>query len=127
MPPPARFFGRRFRVAPLFVMVSALVSSGGARVEAISGKRGVPVITLRRWRQWWRETFAQTRAWRWKRGELVVPPGEVALRCVLRRIRGRSLRSRLLRSLMWLLPWTGLCALGAGRVPSAESVSDRLG
>ena len=106
-------------MAPLFVMVSALVSSGGARVEAISGNRGVPVITLRRWRQWWRETFAQTRAWRWKRGELVVPPGEVALRCVLRRIRGRSL--------MWLLPWTGFCALGAGRVPSAESVSDRLG
>ena len=49
------------------------------------------------------------------------------LRTVLRCIRGRGLRSRLLRGLIWLLPWTGFCALGAGRVPSAESVSDRLG
>ena len=29
-PPSARFFGRRFRVAPLFVMVGALVAGGGA-------------------------------------------------------------------------------------------------
>ena len=88
---------------------------------------GVPVITLSRWRKWWRETFVQTRAWRAKRAELAVAPGEAALRCVLRRIRGRGLRARLLRSLIWLLPWTGSCTLGAGRVLPAESVSDRLG
>ena len=39
-----------------------------ARVQALGRKWGIPVITLSRWRQWWRETFAQTRAWRWKRG-----------------------------------------------------------
>ena len=67
-PPSARFFGRRFRVAPLLVMVSALVAGDGARVEAVRRKWGIPVLTLRRWRQWWRETFAQTRAWRAEAG-----------------------------------------------------------
>ena len=114
-------------MAPLFVMVGALVAGGGARVEAIGRKCGIPVITLRRWRQWWRETFAQTRAWRAKRGELAVAPGEAPLRSVVRRIRGRGLRARLLRALIWLLPWTGFCALGAGPALPAESVSDRLG
>lgn len=126
-PPSARFFGRRFRVAPLFVVVGALVAGAGARVEAIGRKWGIPLITLRRWRQWWRETFCNTRAWRAKRGELVVAPEEAPVRCVLRRIRGRGLRARLLRALIWLLPWTGYCALGAGPVRPAESVSDRLG
>ena len=125
-PPSARFFGRRFRVAPLFVMVSAL-ALGGARVEAIGRKYAIPVRTLNRWRQWWRETFVHTRAWRAKRAELAVAPGEAPLRCVLRRIRGRGLRARLLRSLVWLLPWTGFCTLGAGPMLPAESVSDRLG
>ena len=31
LPPSVRFFGRRFRVAPLFLVVSVLVLSGGAR------------------------------------------------------------------------------------------------
>ena len=63
--------------------------------------------------------------WRWKRGELAVPSGEAPLCCVLRRIRGRSVRSRLLRTLIWLMPWTGFCALGAGPALSAESGSSR--
>ena len=45
-PPSARFFGRRFRVAALFVMVSAL-ALGGARVEALGRKYAIPVRTLK--------------------------------------------------------------------------------
>ena len=82
---------------------------------------------LRRWRRWWRESFPATRAWRWKRGELAVPAGEAPLVYLLGVIRGRSVRSRLLRSLIWLLPWTGFCALGAGPALSAESGSSRDG
>ena len=122
-PPSARFFGRRFRVAPLFLMVSALVLGGGARLETISRKWGIPTVTLRRWRRWWRETLPETREWRAKRGELAAPSGEAPLRWLLRTIRGRGLRARLLRSLIWLMPWTGFCTLGAGPEPSAESVS----
>ena len=54
-PPSSRFFGRRFRVAPLFLVVSALMLAGGARLEAVARQWGVPVLTLRRWRRWWRE------------------------------------------------------------------------
>ena len=39
-PPSSRFFGRRFRVAPLFVVVNALVLTGGARLEGRSGASG---------------------------------------------------------------------------------------
>ena len=123
LPPSVRFFGRRFRVAPLFLVVSVLVLSGGARLEAVGRRWGIPAMTLRRWRRWWRETFPATPAWRWKRGELAVPPDEPPLVWLLRSIRGRTLRSRLLRSLIWLLPWTGSCALGDGRARPAESVS----
>ena len=122
-PPSARFFGRRFRVAPLFLIVSALVLGDAGRVEAVARKWGIPGLTLRRWRHWWREIFPSTRAWRSKRGELPASSGEAPLRVLLRRIRGRRLRGRLLRSLVWLLPWTGFCTLGAGRARPAESVS----
>ena len=110
-------------MAPLFLVVSVLVLTGGARLETVGRKWGIPVLTLRRWRQWWQETFPATPAWRWKRGELATPPDEAPLIYLLRSIRGRTLRSRLLRSLIWLLPWTGFCALGDGRARPAESVS----
>ena len=122
-PPSARFFGRRFRVAPLFLIVSALVLGDPGRVEAVARKWGIPGLTLRRWRRWWREVFSSTRAWRSKRGEVPALSGEAPLRVLLRCIRGRSLRGRLLRSLVWFLPWTGFCTLGAGPARPAESVS----
>ena len=126
-PASSRFFGRHFRVAPLFLMVGVLLHTGGVRLETVAGQWGIPVLTLRRWRRWWRESFPATRAWRWKRAELAVPAGEAPLTALLRSVRGRSWRSRLLRSLIWLLPWTGPCTLGAGRVRPAESVSSRHG
>ena len=123
LPPSVRFFGRRFRVAPLFLAVSALLLAGGARLEAIGRQWGIPVLTLRRWRRWWRETFPDTGPWRWKRGELAAPPDEPPLVFLLRSVRGRSARSRLLRSLVWLMPWTGFCALGDGQARPAKGVS----
>ena len=122
-PPSSRFFGRRFRVGLVFVLGSALTLRGGVRLSTIARRWGIPASTLRRWRQWWRETFPATPAWRWKRGELAAPPDEAPLVYLLRSIRGRTLRSRLLRSLIWLLPWTGSCTLGAGPARPAESVS----
>ena len=124
-PPSIRFFGRRFRVAPLFVVVSVLLLDGGTRLEAVGRKWGIPVLTLRRWRRWWQETFPQTRTWRSKRGELAVSSGETPLVVLLASVHGRSVRSRLFRSLVWLMPWTGFCALDDGPAPSAETVSSR--
>ena len=122
-PPSVRFFGRRFYVAPLFLMVSALALSGGVRLPTIARRWGVPVATLKRWRRWWQEAFVLSDAWRVQRGGLAVPAEAAPLRWLLRAIRGRRFRSRLLRSLVWLLPWTGSCTLGAGRAAPAESVA----
>ena len=122
-PPSVRFFGRRFYVGALFLLVSALAVAGGVRLETIARRWRIPSPTLRRWRRWWRETFPATREWRARRGGLAAPPEEPPLRWLLGSIRGRGLRSRLLRTLVWLMPWTGFCALGAGAASPAESVS----
>ena len=122
-PPSVRFVGRRFYVGALFLLVSALALGGGVRLPTIARRWGIPVITLKRWRRWWQEAFPRSRAWRVKRGELAVPPGEPPLRWLLRVMRGRRCRPRLLRSLVWLLPWTGVCTLGAGPAAPAESVA----
>lgn len=122
-PPSVRFFGRRFYVGALFLVVSALVLGGGVRLQTIARRSGVPVLTLKRWRRWWRERFPTTPAWQAKRGECAAPPREPVLRWLLRAMRGRTLRARLLRTLVWLMPWTGSCPLGDGRALSAESVS----
>jgi len=113
-PPSVRFFGRRFYVGGLFVLVSALALAGGVRLQTIARRWRIPSPTLRRWRRWWQETFPLSAQWAAKRGELAAPPGEAPLRRLLRVMRGRGLRARLLRSLVWLMPWTGICALGAG-------------
>ncbi|MDE2974888.1 MAG: helix-turn-helix domain-containing protein [Gemmatimonadota bacterium] len=122
-PPSVRFFGRRFYVGALFLLVSALALAGGVRLQTIARRWGIPVSTLKRWRRWWLEAFPVTREWQAKRGELALPPAVPPLRWLLRIVRGGSLRSRLVRSLVWLMPWTGFCALGAGRASPAESVS----
>ncbi len=90
-PPSVRFFGRRFYVGALFVLVSALSLAGGVRLETIA--RRIPSPTLRRWRRWWREEFLLTPEWAVKRGELAVP-GEAPLRWLLRLIRGLQARLR---------------------------------
>ena len=122
-PASVRFFGRRFYVGALFVVVSALALAGGVRLETIARRWGIPSPTLKRWRRWWLDAFPLTRQWQAKRGELAAAPEVPPLRRLLRIMRGRGLRARLLRSLVWLMPWTGVCALGAGRASPAESVS----
>jgi len=122
-PPSVRFFDRRFYVGALFLVVSALALTGGVRLQTIARRWGVPASTLRRWRRWWLEAFPLSREWQAKRGELAVPPEEPPLRRLLRMIRGRGLRARLLRSLVWLMPWTGFCTHPEGPTVSAESVS----
>ena len=115
-PPSVRFFGRRFYVGALFVLVSALSLAGGVRLQTIARRWRVPSPTLRRWRRWWQERFPLSPEWQAKRGELAVPSGEAPLRRLLRLMRGRGLRARLLRSLVWLMPWTGLARSAPGRL-----------
>ena len=69
-PPSVRFFGRRFYVGAVFLLVSALAVAGGVRLHIIERRCGVPASTLKRWRRWWLEAFPLTREWRAKRSEL---------------------------------------------------------
>jgi len=122
-PASVRFFGRRFYVAALFLMVSALALSGGVRLETIGRKWRIPLRTLRRWREWWREALPRTGPWRRKRGELAMASEQEPLVFLLRHMRGASFRERLWRTLIWFMPWTGYCAFGDGPALPAESVS----
>ncbi len=124
-PPSMRFFRSRFRVAPVFLAASLTVLGGSVAVEKASSMWGIPAVTLRRWRRWWREGFPATAAWRLKRlkrGKLPVPPDEPPPVFLERSVRGRSESPRLLRSLALLMPWTGHCGIGNGRAGPAESV-----
>ena len=121
-PPWVRFFGSRFRVAPVLLAACLMFLSGSAPFETASRIWGIPAVKLRRWRRWWREGFPATAAWRLKWGELAVPPDEPPPVFLARSVRGRSERSRLLRHLVWLMPWTGHCGIGDGRTRPAESV-----
>lgn len=121
-PPSVRFFGRRYRVAPVFLAACLMILGGSAPVETASRIWGIPAVTLRRWRLWWQADFPATAAWRCRRGDLAVPPDEPPLVVLVRLMRGRSPRSKLLRSLVWLMPWTGHCGIGDGRTRPAESV-----
>ena len=123
-PPSVRFFGRRWRAAPLFALLGALVSAPRARLGAIARRWAIPLSTLKRWRRWWLKTIVTTPPWRTRGGALAVPPEEAPLRWLLKRIRGRGFRGRLLYSLIWLKPWTEPGALGGGPILSAEGVSD---
>ena len=67
-PGSVRFFGRRFYVGALFVVVSALAVAGGVRLQTIARRWGIPSSTLKRWRRWWLEVFPLTRQWQAKRG-----------------------------------------------------------
>lgn len=79
-PPSVRFFGRRHYAAVAFVLVSALLSErlSEALVGRIEFEIGVSFETLKRWRRWWRQTFVQSRFWRWRRGRFAPPVGEGA-------------------------------------------------
>ena len=126
-PASVRFFGRRFYVGALFLVASALALRGGVRLSTISRKWKIPMMTLRRWRQWWREAFETTPGWRDKQGDLVMEPGADPLCVVLRRMAGARFAERLLRSLVWFKPWTGRCTLAAGTEDPAENVSVAIG
>ncbi len=121
-PPSVRFFGRRFYVGALFVLVSALSLAGGVRLETIA--RRIPSPTLRRWRRWWREEFLLTPEWAVKRGELAVP-GEAPLRWLLRLIRG--LQARLLRSLADAVDRVLRARCGAGFARRKRFCHERIG
>lgn len=71
------FFGRRWYVAPVVVLVAALAHGPTpARLAQIREVWGVSGDTVRAWRRWWRVAFAGSAFWRAARGYLARPVAE---------------------------------------------------
>ncbi|MGH8787336.1 MAG: transposase [Cupriavidus necator] len=66
-PGSVRFLGRRVYLAIILVL-----RSGRAHCSCLDELPGIGWATLKRWRQWWTETFPNTPVGRWLRG--LIPP-----------------------------------------------------
>ena len=112
LPPSVRYFGRRWYLAPVVVLVSALrdgVTPRRLRAlrEWLKGRgEALSRQTVERWRRWWLETFAVSSTWEAGRGRFV-PPVDVARlpHDLLERFTGDD-QARLTAALRFLSPVT---------------------
>ena len=58
-----RFLGRRVYLGLAVVLMSAQLTQSTAITTRLSQNLQVPLRTLQRWRQWWREIFPMTSFW----------------------------------------------------------------
>jgi hypothetical protein len=73
-PASLRFLGRKVYFAVVVLLVPALRDGPSAkRQERLSGVFPLSVRTVRRWRRFWRETFAVSRTWQAARGRFARP------------------------------------------------------
>lgn len=108
-PPSVRFFGRRWFLAPVFVLVSALrhgVTS--RRLTAVREWLGAQVCrrTVERWRRWWLEAFTASPHWTASRGRFVPPVAAKRLPLSLLERFGGGEREQLIAALRFLSPLT---------------------
>ena len=111
-PPSVRFFGRRWYLAPVFVLVSALQQGVTPRRLAAlrtwlsgCGER-LSQKTVERWRGWWLELFRVSPTWRAGRAQFTPALAEARLpQSLLERLTG-SEEGRLTAALRFLSPAT---------------------
>ena len=79
-PVSVRFLGRRVYLGIVVTLASALSAGlSGPRAATLIEGLSVPLLTLRRWRQWWLNDFVQTPFWRGQRALFMPPVEEVRL------------------------------------------------
>lgn len=108
-PPSVRFFGRRWFLAPVVALVSALRHGvNGRRLKAVRDWLGDQVCrrTVERWRRWWLEAFAVGPYWTASRGRFVPPVETKVLPLSLLERFGGDERERLTTALRFLSPVT---------------------
>lgn len=110
------YFGRRWYVGPVVVLVAALCEGPTPwRMARIREVWDVSAETVRIWRRWWGRQFPRSAYWRAARGYFPGPISEVDLPFSLVEVFGvaRGERERLMALLRWLSPVTTrpwLCA-----------------
>lgn len=71
-PPSVRFLGRRVYAGVVVVLAAAMMHGVAShRVERLRQVLGINEKTLKRWRTWWLETFAQSEFWKGARGRFM--------------------------------------------------------
>lgn len=101
-----RFLGRRVYLSLTVVLTSARLAGQRSTAARLSDELNIPVRTLERWRQWWRQQFPLTPLWQ-AHGARFMPPADTALlpASLLERFAGEAAES-LLRLLSFLSPIT---------------------
>jgi hypothetical protein len=101
-----RFLGRRVYLSLAVVLASARLAGQRPTVARLSDELNIPMRTLERWRQWWRQQFPLTPLWRAQCARFM-PPVDTALlpASLLERFAGDAAES-LLRLLHFLSPIT---------------------
>jgi hypothetical protein len=113
-PPSVRFLGRKVYLGGVVVLASAL--AGGLspwRKRKLKSLFGVSDRTLRRWCEWWRETFADSLFWKAARGRFRWPVDRDRLPLSLLERFSGSLREKLRLLLKFLSPITTASAPGS--------------
>jgi hypothetical protein len=90
LPPSLRFLGRRVYLEVVVVLASVFVQVLASFRKAAEAT-DVPLRTLRRWRDWWRDDFPRLRTWQELRARFIPPPPD---------------ETQLPRSLLARLGWT---------------------
>jgi hypothetical protein len=106
-PPSVRYLGRRVYLGVVVVLVSAMTHGLSVRrVAALHAHLGVGLRTLRRWRQWWRQAFVESRFWRAARGRFMPAVEEPELPASLLARFGGQGAARVFQVLELLAPLT---------------------
>ncbi len=109
-PPSVRFFGRRWFVAPVFVLLSLLrLGINERRLSQIKRHFNITVSesTWKRWRSWWRNKFQSTKFWLQEKGSVVPNLSEAVElpRALLRLFKGHLMK-KMQQLLRFLAPLT---------------------
>jgi len=103
-PTSVRFLGRRIYLGLAVVLMSARRAGPTSPLLPVTQMCAIPIRTLQRWRQWWRDQFPRTGFWQATCGRFM-PSVEIPLlpASLLERFRG-SADEQLYRLLVFLSP-----------------------
>ena len=114
LPPSVIWLGRRVYIG-VVVLLGAALRNGATpeRVRDICELTGASGRTVRRWVQWWRETFTETPTWRLLRSRLVsgsLAEASTLPLALLDAARADDPAAIITRVMLWLLPLTSSVA-----------------